>query len=199
MKKNLFVISILIVTAARPATVASLPFPPQATIKQVTSQEIDNFNQKEFKKNLDRAVAQVKPLREELKKFSKELNAYSNKSLKYQQNYQNLIPVINSLEGIHQKPFIISVSKLLQYKLSAPKKLVQTADTLIQNLMTLIHNIQTELANSIKENWHDTDYTNLTLIYTDKTMADIFKKEISNKFPFKIKKIIRAHSNWQRL
>ncbi len=199
MKKNLFIIGLLTpIKMIAVAPLTQLPF-AQPAPKQITAQEIDAFNKQEFKKSFDLAAQEVKLLRTQLHQFTKALDAYSNKSVKYQQNYQNLVPVINSMEKIRQKPFIIEVTKLLQYKLAASKEMIQTADGLISNVITLIQHIQAMVEKTVKIAWRDTDYSNLPATYKDKNMADIFQKEIVDKFPFKVKKIIRAHTNWQRL
>lgn len=165
---------------------------------EITSQAANLFYDTQYQKQYIKLQQKTSEFVSIINNFLQQLNTFATQPLAYQQNYTNFEKILAASNAIKQKPLVIAMTKLLQFKTSTNQQSIAAGDKLINQINTLIRTTENTLAKlSAKSAWAQTNFSKTQKIPSKKTIAQVFDKKIAKPFAFKIKKIKRAITNWQ--
>ena len=96
------------------------------------------------------------------------------------QNATSIENVVAAFKTIKQKPLVIAITKLLQFKKSTSNENIAAADKLITQLNTIIQTVENTIAT----------------IHVSSQLQQEFNTKIANPLVLRLRKIKRAINNW---
>jgi hypothetical protein len=201
MKKLFYIVSIITLPLHLNAvqTYQKFQMPLLQKQKIISNETINEFEKARFQKEFTNVIKAFNHFKAVLENFKNRVITYSQQPLSYQKNYDNFEQLFISFDHIKQKPLTIGITKLLQYKSAASPEMLEKANRFIDDLKKIVVDVGTTLKTiGDKTEWENAQFDNSQKISSDDSIAEAFKDSLITKFPFKIKKIRRSITNWQK-